>query len=507
MRPSAAEALKAAIRRSIPIVVALVLIGIVAMNAFKQLQGPSYGATAKVYHSPSDLSAALTNIDPGFIDPERAIDTALTLAQSREPYSRAADRVQATVGEVQDSVTVGGSSDADVIAFTASTDEPSKSIRYANAVATAYVNWRSDIQSGRIDRAIVQIQQQLRRSPDNRTELREQLNRLTVLKTLAEGGAVVIERASSAPQTSPAPVRDSLLGASLGFVIALLIAGVREAFNTRIRSESDVEDALNKPVLATIQTLPKRAGIVAAGRHESRWGDTYALLAANLMQIRGVRKQPTILAVTSSIAGEGKSTTAANLAVAMAMRGQRVILAEFDLRKPAVGRMFRIPGDSPGIIQIIDGQASVSSATWTVEVNGARPAGVNAVHPATAGNGGPSEREGDAHDQGWLRVVPAGGTERGARVARSPRVPQLLESFGANADVVILDTPPALATVEMAELSGFVDGVLVVVRHGRVTRRSLVALNRQSEGWRADIVGAVLTDSPSEEDEYYYYKS
>ena len=58
----------------------------------------------------------------------------------------------------------------------------------------------------------------------------------------------------------------------------------------------------------------------------------------------------------------------------------------------------------------------------------------------------------------------------------------------------------------MAELSGRVDGVVVVVRHGRVTRRSLVTLSRQAEGWRSDIIGAVLTDSPSEEDEYYYYK-
>jgi Mrp family chromosome partitioning ATPase len=503
MRPSAAEALKAAIRRSLPVVGVLVLIGILAMNGFKQLQGPSYGATAKVYHSPTDLSAALTNIDPGFIDPERTIDTALTLAESREPYRRAAARLDETVAELQDSVVVGGSTDADVIAFTASTDEPRKSIGYANAVATAYVNWRSDIQSARITRAIGQIQLQLRRSPQNRADLLEQLNRLTVLKTLAEGGAIVVERAASAPKTSPAPVRDSLLGASLGFVIALLLAGAREAFNTRIRSESDVEEALNKPVLATIQTLPKRAGLVTVGRHESRWGDTYALLAANLMQIRGEQERSTVLAVTSSIAGEGKTTTAANLAVAMAMRGTRVILAEFDLRKPAVGRMFRIPADSPGIIQIVDGQASISSAVWSVEVNGAQPSGIHATHPSTSGNGGSVETDAS----GSLRVVPAGGTERGARVARSPRVPQLLESLGASADVVILDTPPALATVEMAELSGLVDGVLVVVRHGRVTRRSLVALNRQSEGWRAEIIGAVLTDSPAEEDEYYYYRS
>ena len=503
MRPSAAEALKAAIRRSIPIAVVLIVLGVVVVNAFKQIQGPQYSATSKVYHSPTDLSAALTKIDSGFVDPERAIKTALTLANSREPFVRASSRLADPVSEIRGSTTIGGDPSADVISFTASTDDADKSEQYANTVAAAYVDWRADIQSAAINRAIAQVQAQLASSPRNRAELQQQLNQLTVLKTLASGGATVVERASGAVKTSPAPVRDTMLGASLGFVIALLVAGAREAFNTRIRSEADVEDALNKPVLATIQTLPKGAGIVAAGRHESRWGDTYGLLAANLIQIRPKREGHTILAVTSSIAGEGKTTTASNLAVAMAMRGQNVILAEFDLRKPAIGRMFRIPAESPGVIQLVDGTTDIASAAWKVELNGARPTGV-AIHPSLSGNG---VGEGEGEGAGSLRVVPAGGLERGARVARSRRVPELLEDLGRSADVLILDTPPALATVEMAELSGSVDAVLVVVRHGRVTRRSLVALNRQSEGWRADIIGAVLTDSPAEEDEYYYYKS
>jgi polysaccharide biosynthesis transport protein len=504
MRPSAAEALKAAIRRSIPIVIALVLLGIVSVNLFKQIQGARYTATARVYHTPTDLSSALTGIDPGFVDPERVIDTALSLAGSPEPYERAARRIGGTGGELRSVTKVGGSDEADVIAFTATTDSAQRASRIVNAVADSYVDWRADIETGTIDRATGQIQAQLRRSPRNAAELQKQLDTLTVLKTLASGGATVIERATGAPKVSPSPVRDTLLGAALGFVIALLLAGAREAFNTRIRSEADVEDALNKPVLATIQTLPKRAGIVAAGRHESRWGDTYALLAANLMQIRGGASGPAVLAVTSSIAGEGKTTTASNLAVAMAMRGQRVVLAEFDLRKPAVGRMFGIPRDSPGIIQLVDGNVSIPSALWEVELNGARPSGVRAIRPSDSGNGTGARRRGEG--AGWLGIVPAGGMERGARVARSPRVPELLEKLGANADVVVLDTPPALATVEMAELSVSVDAVLVVVRHGRVTRRSLLTLGRQAEGWRADIVGAVLTDSPSEEDEYYYYK-
>jgi succinoglycan biosynthesis transport protein ExoP len=501
MRPSAAEALKAAIRRSIPIVVALVLLGAIAVNTFKQIQGARYSATARVYHSPTDLSAALTNIDPGFVDPERSIETALSLAGSLEPYQRAARRIGGTGEELRAVTSVGGQSSADVIAFTAETATSERSIQIANAVADSYVNWRADIQGAAIRRAISQIQAQLRRSPGSRADLEAQLERLTVLQTLASGGATVIERAADAPKVSPAPIRDTLLGASLGFVIALLLTGAREAFNTRVRSEADVEDALSKPVLATIQSLPKGAAIVAAGRHESRWGDTYALLAANLMQIRGPTNGRRVFAVTSSIAGEGKTTTASNLALALAMRGQRVILAEFDLRKPALARIFRIPPSSPGIIQIVDGRSTIPSAAWKIEVNGDRPSGVHAVHPSDPRNGAESSENG-----GSLHVIPAGGMERGARVARSPMVPELLDQLSANADVLILDTPPALATVEMAELSTSVDAVLVVVRHGRVTRRSLVALSRQSEGWRAEIVGAVLTDSPSEEDEYHYYK-
>jgi len=500
MRPSAAEALKAAIRRSLPIVVALVVLGAVAVNLFKQIQGPRYSATARVYHSTVDLSTAVTQIDPGFVDPQRVMGTALSLAGSPEPYERAARVVGGTADKLRDETKVGGSDQVDIIAFTTTADNADRATRTVNAVADAYVGWRADIQSNAITKAINQLRSQTATSPSTRAALKDELDRLNVMRTLASGGATVIERATDASKVSPAPARDTLLGASLGFVIGLLLAGAREAFNTRVRSESDVEEALSKPVLATIQSLPKRAGIVVVGRHESRWGDTYALLAANLMQIRPGRNGPTVLAVTSSIAGEGKTTTASNLAVAMAMRGQRVVLAEFDLRKPAIGRMFRIPLDSPGVIQLVDGNATVDSAVWQVQLNGAGPSGIVAV-PLGLKNG-----DGPLGTEGSLRVVAAGGQERGARVARSPRLPELLETLGSGADVVVLDTPPALATVEMAELSASVDAVLVVVRHGGVTRRSLVALSRQAEGWRADIVGAVLTDSPAEEDEYYYYK-
>jgi Mrp family chromosome partitioning ATPase len=509
MRPSAAEALKAAIRRAVPITIALAVLGAVAVNAIRQIQGPRYEASARIVHSNADLAAALTGTQPTFIDPQRAIETALVLARSPELYDRAARRRPAlgSSATLRTSTEVSGGDDTDVLVVTSTRDSPERAAETVNLVASEYIRWRSEITGEAVRRAIEQVRAQLAEPGEtgadtttgNREALERELDRLEVLETLSSGGATLIERADSAAKTSPSPIRDTLFGGALGFIVALLIAGAREAFNTRVRSEADVEDALGRPVLAAIQTLPKRADLVTVGRHESRWGDTYALLAANVMQIRG-KADRTVIAVTSAIAGEGKTTTAANLAVAMAQRGQRVILVDFDLRKPSVARIFRIPLDSPGVIQVVDGRAKLDRAVWSVPLNGAGPT----PRAVASGNG-----QGDADlvlasENGSLRVVAAGGAERGARIARSPLVAELLAALADDADVVVLDTPPALATVEMAELSRSVDMAIAVVRHGRVTRRSLAALSRQAEGWQTDLVGAVITDAPPEEDEYYY---
>jgi Mrp family chromosome partitioning ATPase len=507
VKPSAAEALKAAIRRAIPLTIVLIILGIGAMNALKQLQGARYSANAKVALAMVDLGAMLSGSDPGFVDPERQVETALDLARSRETYRRAAADLgdgQRGGAELRSMTTVTGQDESDIIGFSTTAEDREEAVTVVNAVADAFVDWRADIAAGTIRTAIRQVRARLANPAAPKAVLRQQLEQLRTLETLNSGRATVIERATRASQVSPNLLRDSLFGGAIGLVVALLTAAAREALNTRVRSEGDVEDMLGKPVLATIQTLPRRGRLVTVGRHEARFGDTYGLLAANLMQLRGEADRK-VLAVTSAIAGEGKTTTASNLAVAMALRGQKVVLADFDLRKPSVGRFFRIPEDSPGVLQLVDGEAELRSTVWSVPLNGGAPGG-RATPPGALSDNGARRQAADAAS-GWLRVVPSGGAERRARAARSVRVPLLLEALGEGADIVIIDTPPALATVEMAELAPHLDYVLVCVRHGRVTRRSLQTLSRQAENWRAEIVGAVLTDSPPEADDYYYQRS
>jgi Mrp family chromosome partitioning ATPase len=503
MTRGSAEAIKAALRRSLPIIIALVVLGAVAMNVFTQLRGARYEADARVLLTNSEATALLTGTQPVFVDPEEVRDTAIALARAPELYQRVEQRTRGQLGtaeEIQDATSVSDDED-NVIAFATTTSDADRSRQTVNAVASEYLRWRGEIAGEQVERAVGALRERVAREPagsERRTELQNRLAELEILANVPSPNAVIVERATGAAKTSPAPVRDTLLGAMIGLMLALLMVGIREALDTKIRSEEDIEELLEAPVLATVQTLPRRARLVMFGRNEELYGDAYGLLAASVVSGDGTGRARRI-AVTSAIANEGKTTTAANLAVAIARRGANVILADFDVRKPSVAEVFRIPSGAPGVIQLVSGRAEVKDVLWNVSLDGRAPEAATFSR-----NGAEADPLG-----GSLRVIPAGDLIRSGSIAQSPRVSAVLEELTerTGADVVVLDTPPALVTVEMAELSRNVDQVVVVVRQGRVSRRSLRALARQTQAWKAQIAGAVLTDAPTEERHSYYYRT
>ncbi len=505
MTRGGAEAIKAALRRSLPLIVGLVLLGAIAMNVFTQLRGAQYEANARVLLTSTEATALLTGTQPVFVDPEEVRDTAVALAKAPALYERVEQRTRGRLGtasELQEATSVSDEEE-NVIAFATSTSEPTRSRQIVNAVSSEYLRWRSEIAGEQVQRAVRALRQRVAREPagsQSRRDLQQRLNELEILANVPSPNAVIVERATGAAKTSPAPVRDTLLGAIIGLMLALLLVGIREALDTKIRSEEDVEELLDTPVLATVQSLPRRTRLVMFGRNEELFGDAYGLLAANLVSSERSTDGPRLIAVTSAIANEGKTTTVANLAVALARRGANVVLADFDVRKPSVAEVFRIPNGSPGVAQLVSGEAAVPDVLWNVSLNGRTP------EVATFGRNG---ADADRGMDGSLRVVPAGALIRSGSIAQSPRIAGVLAELGARAgaDVVMIDTPPALVTVEMAELSRNVDQVIVVVRQGRVSRRSLRALARQTQSWRAKIAGAVLTDAPTEERHSYYYRA
>jgi Mrp family chromosome partitioning ATPase len=490
------ETLKAALRRSLWLIVLLVVVGAVLMSVLRHTQGAEYEAEARVVLSPTDLSQLFSG-SSAYVDPDLVDETEKELARARELFERAAASTGNRDGDGSDlraATTV--EKDDTTISFTATADDPERAVGIANSVAETYPVWRAEIASSAIENAISQVQVQLREEAGSRTDLLEQLNRLKVLKTLTSGNVLLVESARSADKIRPAPLRDSIIGGLIGLFIAAVLVALREAVDTRVRSEEEIEDVLDVPVVGSVESLPRGVSVVGSGRKSERFGDMYALLAANVAQ--DASPQTTTIAVTSATAREGKTTTASNLAVALARRNARVVLLDLDTRKPAIAKLFSIPEGVPGLEQALRQRVRLDHLMWSVSLNGAGPA-------RRTRHAVPVESAEDGDGDGSLRVLPLKTSLRGGVSPHLERLEEVLKSLARYGDYIVIDTPPALALPDVTELSKLVDQVLVVVRHGRVTRRGLVALSRLHRSWPQVKTSAVLVGVPRQ-DAYSYYE-
>jgi capsular exopolysaccharide synthesis family protein len=181
------------------------------------------------------------------------------------------------------------------------------------------------------------------------------------------------------------------------------------------------------------------------------------------------------LLVTSAAPGEGKTTTAANLAAAHAEQGKRTLLIDGDLRRPSVHRNFNLPS-AVGLSNALLGEIP-----WRAAVIEAK------------GNPG-------------LHILPAGPPSRRASDLIGRGLVELLAEASAEFDLVMLDAPPLLGFAEPLQMATAVDGVIVVARAGQTSRKAVATVLATLNRLRAHVVGVVLNEVHKElSDSYYYY--
>lgn len=279
----------------------------------------------------------------------------------------------------------------------------------------------------------------------------------------------------AAHASSPNTLLNLMLGFMVGLALGIGTAILRSVLDNRIRSEADLRlvtstallggtgldsDASSKPLLTQVAQQSRRA-------------ESFRQLRTNL-EFAAVSGHATSILVTSSIPGEGKTTTATNLAISIAQTGRRVCLVDADLHRPQVCEYLGLDGNG-GLSTILFGDAEVTDVLqrW-----------------------GPDQ----------LFVLPSGQIPPSpSELLGSADMKALIVHLESEFDVVILDAPPVLRVSDATVLSQHVGGVLVVVNAQAMRQRMLAKTLSALELVGANILGIVLTHLPETGPDAYSY--
>ena len=273
-----------------------------------------------------------------------------------------------------------------------------------------------------LDRQQAELQRNLEEHQANVKTLTTTVQMLDLRDKATHDPLMTITPAGPAFQVAPRPVVNMIYSAVVGLILALGLALLQEFMDDRVNSPDDARRMLDTPVLGYVPLIEKEEGrLLSQTRSNGAILESYRVVRSNV-QFATLGSQVCSLLVTSTVPGEGKSVTATNLAIAMALDGKKVILVDADLRRSTVHQKFDIP-QSPGLTNVLIGRTSLEAALRDTEFPGLRllTAGPQPPNPAELLNSEPMQR--------------------------------LHERLKEYADVVIYDSPPCLATADAQVLS------------------------------------------------------
>jgi capsular exopolysaccharide synthesis family protein len=284
--------------------------------------------------------------------------------------------------------------------------------------------------------------------------------------------------------TSPNTRLAIAIGLIVGLIVAIAYAAVRHTFDRRIRTAEAVERETGLSVIGSIPidrrfTDAERLVSMEGATDYGKEGDDDVAVAEALREVRtnlqfmDVDNPPRVIVVTSPLPGDGKSTTIANLAIALAASGQRVVLVDADLRRPTVSRTFNLVG-GVGLTDVLAGRSSLADVL--------QPWGTS----------------------GRLAILAAGKTPPNpSELLGSERMHSLLAELSAQA-IVLLDAPPLIPVTDAAILTHNTDGALIVGSVGKTTYEGLNKALQNLQRANGRPLGIILNRVPRRGGGYGY---
>lgn len=288
--------------------------------------------------------------------------------------------------------------------------------------------------------------------------------------------ATVVDPASEpSDPVSPKAARNIALGLLLGLLLGAGAALLRDSLDNSIKTTKQLENLVSAPIIGHISfdadavDTPLITGLdTYAPRAEA-----FRVLRTNLQFIDPDQDRK-VFVVTSSLPGEGKTTTVVNLALALAEGGEKVALVEGDLRRPKISEYLRLE-PAVGLTTVLVGKVSLADAVQTTPADGV-----------------------------W--VLTSGATPPNpAELLKSTAMATLISSLRQSYDIVLIDAPPLLPVTDGALLAAQSDGAILVIRHGRTTTDQVTTALERLQAVGAMPVGVVFNMTPAKGGESYGY--
>ena len=499
------------LRRRRRIVLATLIAVPLAVAILSFIQEPQYQASAEVLLSRQNLANTLT----GTPDPVFQSGEFQRIAQTQADLASApvvAKRVLAAGGlprrdpnDFSESSSVLAKADSDLLEFSVTDQSETLAIRLATEYARQFTIYRRELDTFALQRARTELArsiQQLVRERKEESQLYSRLvdkeQQLRTLEALQTSNAFVVRPADEAEQIQPRPVRNVSIALVLGGLLGLGLAFLRESLDTRVRSADEITELLGLPLLARIPEPERRLkdtwGLSMLEEPTGTRSEAFRMLRTNL-EFTNLERGARVIMVSSAIEQEGKSTTVANLAVALARAGRSVLLVDLDLRRPTIARLFDL-SRSPGVTDVALGHAELDAAIIQVPIQVPPIPGLewNSASPQSPGR-----------VLGALSVLPTGSLppNPGEFIDSGALADILMRLRERRDDFILIDAPPLLHVGDAFALSARVDSLLAVARLGIVNRTMLRELRRVLQGVPATKLGYVLTGAQNE-DAYGY---
>jgi len=475
--------------------IAAVAVGCVALAAlYTFIRTPIYTSKAKILLSPTLVNST------GVVDLEKSIDAnterEIALSSSVAILARNTLESEESVQDLVSHVSADAPQDSRTLEIAFSHPGPKAARDGASAFANAYLKYKrdqalADIQD-QIDPLIEQISEYkayrleltetirserpgsipVQQAVNDKQEAQAQIDylngQIAGLQALTtSGGTLIGVPAVPLSPSSPNHPLDVGLGLFFGVFLGFGLAFFRTRADARLHERLELEQVVGAPVLAVVpkdiewthRTAPR---LVTVQDPRGPTAEAFRTLRPTLL-VSAAQQNVKVIIIASPTAGEGKTTTAANLGVVMAQADRRTMIVSADLRKPRIHEFFGLPNER-GLSDVLTGKLSPMDAL--------RRSGVENL---------------------WL--MPSGPIPaQPAELLQSIAMKELLAEQRGLVDFILLDCPPILAVADTLGLAAYADGVLLVANAGSTTIDAAEQARERLHQVGASMLGCVLND-------------